>query len=190
MERDAVPGSGGRVRGVRRADRRLVEALEGLDADQLDTMRIKLAFLPERIDVASAVGFRLGEHALHSWDVFAAFDAAATLAADATELLIDRLPMMVGMIGRFTPRDTRPTEAVTISVETSNPSRLYALELGDAVELGPADRADGYDGELTIPSEALLRLTSGRLRPDRPAGDVEPSGALSIADLRRAFPGY
>jgi uncharacterized protein (TIGR03083 family) len=172
------------------ADRRLLQVLEGLDADQLDTMQIKLAFLPEPIDVASAVGFRLGEHSLHSWDVFAAFDAGATLAADATELLIDRLPMIVGMIGRFTPRDTRPAEAVTISVETSDPARRYALELGETVALEPADRTDGYDGALAIPSEGLLRLTSGRLRPDRPSGEVEPSGALSLADLRRAFPGY
>jgi uncharacterized protein (TIGR03083 family) len=172
------------------ADRRLLQVLEGLDANQLDTMQIKLAFLPEPIDVASAVGFRLGEHSLHSWDVFAAFDAGATLAADATELLIDRLPMIVGMIGRFTPRDTRPADAVTISVETSDPARRYALELGETVALEPADRTDGYDGALAIPSEGLLRLTSGRLRPDRPSGEVEPSGALSLADLRRAFPGY
>jgi uncharacterized protein (TIGR03083 family) len=172
------------------ADRRLLEALEGLDPEQLDTMQIKLAFLPEPIDVAGAVGFRLGEHALHSWDVFAAFDDRATLAAESTELLIDRLPMFVGMIGRFTPRDTRPAQAVTISVETSEPARRYALELGEALALDPADRTDGYDGTLAIPSEALLRLTAGRLRPDRPSGDVQLSGALSLVDLRRAFPGY
>jgi uncharacterized protein (TIGR03083 family) len=172
------------------ADRRLLEALEGLNADQLDTMQIKLAFLPELIDVAGAVGFRLSEHALHSWDVFATFDDGAILAADATELLIDRLPMMVAMIGRFTPRDTRPAEAVTVSVETFDPARRFALELGEAVALGPADRADRYDGALAIPSEALLRLTAGRLRPDRPSGDVQPSGTLTLADLRRAFPGY
>ena len=135
------------------ADRRLLEALEGLDADQLDTVRSSLAFLPEPIDVASAVGFRLGEHALHSWDVFATFDAGATLAADATELLIDRLPVMVGMIGRFTPRE-RPDRGDHDLGRDGDPARRYALELGDAVS---SDR-------LTTPTATTA---SWRSRPRR-----------------------
>ena len=83
------------------ADRRFVEAFEALGADQLDAMQIKLPFLPDPVDVATAVGFRLNEHTLHSWDVFAAFDPSATLAPESVELLIDRLPFMVGLIGRF-----------------------------------------------------------------------------------------
>lgn len=171
------------------ADRRVVEAFERFDDDQLATMRIKLAFLPDRVDVAGAVGFRLSEHALHSWDVFAAFDPEATLAPESTELLVDRLPMMVGFVGRFTPRETRPAEATTVSIATSDPTRRFVLELGDDLELRPADGEDA-DGELAIPAEALLRLAAGRLRPDRRSGDVEPAGALSLADLRSAFPGY
>jgi uncharacterized protein (TIGR03083 family) len=172
------------------ADRQLVAAFEALDEDQLASMQIKLPFLPDRIDVAGAVGFRLSEHALHSWDVFAAFDPDATVAPDSTELLIARLPMMVGLIGRFTPRETRPAEATAISITTSEPAGEFVLELGDDVALRPATGADTVDGELTIPAEALLRLIAGRLRPDRSSGDVEPAGALSMADLRRAFPGY
>ena len=173
------------------ADRRLLEALEGLDADQLDTMQIKLAFLPEPIDVASAVGFRLGEHALHSWDVFAAFDdrrdprgrrhrAADRPAPDdgRHDRTVHATRHAPGRSGHDLGRDVEPFPAATPSSSATT------------VELRPADRADGYDGDLAIPSEALLRLTSGRLRPDRPSGDVEPSGALSLADLRRAFPGY
>jgi uncharacterized protein (TIGR03083 family) len=170
------------------ADRRLVEAFEALGDDQLDSLRIKLPFLPDRIDVASAVGFRLSEHALHSWDVFAAFDPDATVASDSVELLIDRLPTMVGLIGQFTPRETRPAGTTTVRITTTHPAREFVLTLGDDVELRAAD--DGAAGELTIPAEALLRLAAGRLRPDHPSGDVEPAGALSLADLRRAFPGY
>jgi uncharacterized protein (TIGR03083 family) len=172
------------------ADRRFVEAFEHLDSDQLDSMQIKPAFLPEPVDLATAVGFRLNEHMLHSWDVYAAFDTAATLAPESVELLIDRLPPMVGLIGRFTPRETRPSETATITVETADPTRRYDLELGDVAELRPADGAVATDGALAIPAEALLRLAAGRLKPNRPSGDVEPSGALSLADLRRAFPGY
>ncbi len=176
--------------GFAKADRRLVEAFEGLDADQLDGMQVKLPFLPDPVDVATAVGFRLNEHTLHSWDVFAAFDPSATLAPESVELLIDRLPFMVGMIGRFTPRDTRPPEPTTITVGTTDPPRQYALELGDSAALRPADGDSTTSGSLAIPAEALLRLVAGRLRADRPSGDVAPSGALSLADLRRAFPGY
>jgi uncharacterized protein (TIGR03083 family) len=175
------------------ADRRFVEsfeALEGLGTEQLDAMQVKLPFLPDPVDVATAVGFRLNEHTLHSWDVFAAFDPSATLAAESVELLIDRLPFMVGLIGRFAPRETRPAERKTITVATADPTRTYELELGDSAELRPADGDSTTSGSLAIPAEALLRLVAGRLRPDRPFGDVEPSGALSLADLRRAFPGY
>lgn len=172
------------------ADRRFIEAFEALDDDQLDSMRIKLPFLPDRIDVASAVGFRLSEHALHGWDVFAAFDSDATVASESVELLIDRLPTMVGLIGRFTPRETRPAETTAMRITTTGPAREFVLVFGDDVELRPATGGDAADGELAIPAEALLRLAAGRLRPDRPSGDVEPAGALSLADLRRAFPGY
>jgi uncharacterized protein (TIGR03083 family) len=172
------------------ADRTLVEAFERLDQSQLDELTIKLPFLPWPIDVASAVGFRLSEHALHSWDVVAAFDTSATVARESTELLVDRLPMMVGFVGRFTPRETRPAEPVTITVETAGPARRYELELGDAAELRPAITDGDTDGRLVIPAEALLRLTAGRLKPDRPSAGVEPEGALSLAELCRAFPGY
>jgi uncharacterized protein (TIGR03083 family) len=172
------------------ADRRFVEAFEALGADQLDAMQIKLPFLPDPVDVATAVGFRLNEHTLHSWDVFAAFDPSATLAPESVELLIDRLPFMVGLIGRFSPRDTRPPEPTTIAVDTTDPPRRYHLELGDSAELRPANGGGTTSGSLAIPAEALLRLVAGRLRPDRPSGDVQPTGGLALADLRRAFPGY
>jgi uncharacterized protein (TIGR03083 family) len=172
------------------ADRRFVEAFEALDDDQLDSLRIKLPFLHDRIDLAGAVGFRLSEHALHSWDVFAAFAPDATVASESVELLVDRLPAMVVLIGHFTPRETRPAEPATIRITTTEPARELVLALGDDVELRPATGGDAVDGELELPAEALLRLTAGRLRPDRPSGDVEPSGRLSRVDLRRAFPGF
>jgi uncharacterized protein (TIGR03083 family) len=170
------------------ADEQLVAWYEGLSADQLATLQVQLPFLPAPIDAASAAGFRLSEATLHGWDVFAAFDAAATLAPDAAALLVDRLPMMVGFIGRFTPRETRPANDTTITVTTSNPERHYELELGDDADLRPA--SDGSTaGELTLPAEALLRLAAGRLAPGREAG-ASITGALTLDELRTAFPGY
>ena len=65
-------------------------------------------FLPEPIDVGTLASFRLGEHALHSWDVAGAFDRNAEVAPDATGLLIDLQRGIVGLASRFMPRETRP----------------------------------------------------------------------------------
>jgi uncharacterized protein (TIGR03083 family) len=170
------------------ADERLVGWWEALGDDELATVRVKLPFLPEPIDAATAAGFRLSEAALHSWDVFAAFDPAETLDPGAAALLVDRLPMMVGFVGRFTPRETRPAETRTIAVTTSAPARRYELELGDTLDLRPASGAAAA-GELTLPAEALLRLAAGRLHPDQQNG-AGITGALTLDDLRKAFPGY
>ena len=53
---------------------------------------MSLPFLAEPIDIATLAAFRLSEHALHSWDVVAAFDRDAGLAPDAAALLVDRQP--------------------------------------------------------------------------------------------------
>ena len=172
------------------ADATLVEAFEALTAEQLADVQVRMPFLPEPIDVAAAAGFRLAEHALHTWDVFAALDPTARLAPDAAALLVDRLPMMVGFVGRFTPRETRPEKGVTLSVTTADPARQYELELGDSLDLRPAAPDGATDGELRLPAEALVRLTAGRLGPGTASGDVAPSGPLSLDGLRAAFPGY
>jgi uncharacterized protein (TIGR03083 family) len=170
------------------ADERLVGWYEGLSHDELATLQVQLPFLPGPIDAAGAAGFRLSEVSLHSWDVFGAFDPAATLAPDAAPLLVDRLPMMVSFLGRFTPRETRPAQDTTITVTTSDPERHYELEVGDNVDLRPAS-GGAAAGELTLPAEALLRLTAGRLAPGREAG-AAITGALTLHQLRTAFPGY
>jgi uncharacterized protein (TIGR03083 family) len=170
------------------ADEALVAAWEAFSDDELASMQVQLPFLPAPIDAATALGFRLSELGLHGWDVFGAFDQDATVAADATALLIDRLPMMVGFVARFTPRETRPAEDTTITVHTTDPERHFELELGTGADLTPAEGIE-TSGTLDLPAEALLRLAAGRLAPDRDH-DAKAAGALSLDDLRRAFPGY
>ena len=148
--------------------------VEARSDDELAAMQVQLPFLPAPIDAAAAAGFRLSEVALHSWDVLAAADPEAEVATDAAGLLVDRLPMMVGFIGQFTPRDTRPDVDTTIAVVTSAPHRRFELELGERVELRPADGA-ATAGELALPAGALLRLTSGRLR-GRPGARCDGDG--------------
>jgi len=170
------------------SDERLVAWWEARTDEELSTMEVELPFLPAPIDAVGALGFRLTELALHSWDVLAADDTSASVAPEAVPLLLDRLPTMVGMLGRFTPRETRPATDTTVAVETSDPARAFELELGDGVDLRPVDDPSGT-GRLGLPAEALLRLTSGRLADGRTNG-ATADGALSLDDLRRAFPGY
>jgi uncharacterized protein (TIGR03083 family) len=170
------------------ADERLLGWYESLPPDERANRGVQFPYLPEPVSVAQAAGYRLSEIGLHSWDVFAPFDRSATVAPDATRLLIDRLPMMVELMGRRTPRETRPAEATTIGVTTWDPDRQFELELGDGIELRPS--AGGPTaGDLRLPAEALLRLAAGRLPTDRDAG-ASVTGVLTLDDLRTAFPGY
>ena len=170
------------------ADERVVDWYEALSDDELTSRQVRMSFLPAPIPALTASGFRLSELALHSWDVFASFDPTATLAPDATELLLEVLPMMMGFTGRFRPRETRPPGETTIGVTTTDPERQYELQIGDSIELRPATGGP-TSGSLTLPAEALLRLAAGRLPRDREAG-ATIDGALTLDQLRTAFPGY
>jgi uncharacterized protein (TIGR03083 family) len=75
------------------ADERHVKALEQLTDQQLS--RISLPFLGMDLDAVGVVRLRLGEHALHTWDVAVMLDQAATVAPDAVELLIDNVPLFL-----------------------------------------------------------------------------------------------
>jgi hypothetical protein len=137
------------------------------------------------LDAAAMVGLRLGEHALHTWDVAVTFDPAATVAPDAVDLLIDNVP------GFLAPRLGRaPDVAYRVRIRTSGPDRDYLLTAADPVTMTdwPGD-GGGADAEISMPSEALLRLAYGRLDPAHtPAGVVADAGYLDR--LRAMFPGF
>jgi uncharacterized protein (TIGR03083 family) len=170
------------------ADRLVVEWYEALSEDDLGRHPVSLPFLPHPIPAVDAAGFRLSETTLHRWDIDAAFDPEAPLAAAATPLLLERQVRMVSMLARFSPRENRPTQTTVITVETRDPERQFELELGDGMDLRPATGA-ATSGRLALPGETLVRMIMGRLRPPDDAR-VTVTGPLSLADLRRAFPGF
>ena len=91
--------------------------------------------------------------------------------------------MFAGFFGKPTDR----TEE--LSVKTTAPDREYRLGLReDGVNL--AQEASGSPNKLTLPGESFLRLTSGRLDSDHTPAAVAIEGAITLDDLRRAFPGY
>ena len=77
-----------------------------------------------------------------------------------------------------------------IGVRTLNPDRDYVLEIttegGNLTEGAPNDIV----ASLSLPAEAFVRLTLGRLDSEHTPVDVEIAQAASLNDLRRVFPGY
>jgi uncharacterized protein (TIGR03083 family) len=165
------------------ADGRQVAALEELTDEQLG--RIKLPFLGMELDSVGVVRLRLGEHALHTWDVEVTFDAGATVPQDATALLIDNVPQFLA------PRLGRPQQdPVSVRIRTTDPARDYLLTAGEAVHMSDWQGGDGTaPAEVQMPAEALLRLAYGRLDPAHTPASV--TGDPAVLDrLRAIFPGF
>jgi uncharacterized protein (TIGR03083 family) len=163
------------------ADDTLVKRLESLTPEERDKVRLQLFGMD--LDVTGLVKLRLGEHAVHSWDVAVALDPAATVAADAVALLIDNLAPLIGRAGRPAP------EPQAVHVTTTGPDREFLLGTGDPVSLQPESAgSDGDAPRLTLPAEALIRLVYGRLDPDHTPA-TEAAG-VDLDALRQVFPGF
>jgi uncharacterized protein (TIGR03083 family) len=159
-----------------------VRALEELSDD--DLARISLPFFGMNLDAVGVVRLRLGEHALHTWDVAVMSDPAATVAPDAVSLLIDNVPQFLA------PRLGRAPEVpFRLRIRVSDPDRDYLLTAADAVSVTDWAEGDQADGEVSMPAEALLRLAYGRLDPDHTPASVQADPA-DTDRLRAVFPGF
>jgi uncharacterized protein (TIGR03083 family) len=165
-------------------DGRLVAAFEALSAKQRSTGQVDLGFLPEPLALASFAGMRLNEAAQHSWDVRVAFDAAAAIPADAAAVLAEHLAGGLSFLPGFIGKADALAAPVVVDVEGSG----YGLVVTDkaAVVADPADPTATFTG----PLEAAIRLVGGRLRPANTPESVKVTGAVTLDDLRRVFPGY
>ncbi|MDR3650365.1 MAG: maleylpyruvate isomerase family mycothiol-dependent enzyme [Acidimicrobiales bacterium] len=161
------------------ANEGFVRRLEALDATQLDALHLS-AFGME-LDAAGFLLLRLPEHAIHTWDIAVVLDPSATVAHDAVELLIDRLPAMAGLVGKATERPT------TLRVQTTEPERSFAL-VTDGVRLEPWTERP-HDGVLSLSAEELLRLVYGRLDAGHAASLRLDASPMTLDDLRAVFPG-
>jgi hypothetical protein len=164
-------------------DRRQVSVLNGLDDATLGSLRIPMFGMD--LDVATATGFRLAEHAVHSWDIAVAFDATAELLSSSTELLVDRLGFMVSRVAK-------PAEAAgprRLEVRTTSPERRFLLALEEQASL--TEHGGGpVDGELELPAASLIRLVYGRLSPEHTPQGITTRGDADLSELRKVFPGF
>jgi MDMPI C-terminal domain len=164
------------------ADRTFLDQLLGLDDQQRQSWQLDM--FGEVRDLTGLLRLRLGELAVHTWDVAVTRDPTATVAPDAAALLIDTLDQLVARTGRA------PQDPVRVSVATEGPDRRFLLiSDGDGVQLHPVDDLPGDDGTSTLelPAEALIRLVYGRLDPDHTPAGAHDQGTLDL--LRRTFPG-
>jgi uncharacterized protein (TIGR03083 family) len=166
------------------ADERQVQALEELTDEQLS--KISLPFFGMELDAVGLVRLRLGEHALHTWDVAVTLDPAATVSPDAVDLLIDNVPQFLA------PRlGKTPADPFAVRIKTTGPDRDYLLATADTVIMTdyPEDGTDVPVGEVDMPAEALLRLAYGRLDPAHTPPAVTGAPA-DLNQLRNIFPGF
>jgi uncharacterized protein (TIGR03083 family) len=165
-------------------DEQHVSALEQLSDDQLASMRTE--FFGLKLDAVGIIRLRLGEHALHTWDVAVQHDPAATVAPDAATLLIDNVSTFLA------PRVGRPLGVpFAVRITTTDPGREYLLISDDAVTVTDWPGNDAPTGlpHLTMPAESLLRLAYGRLDDAHTPSSV--SGDTAALDtLRAIFPGF
>jgi uncharacterized protein (TIGR03083 family) len=80
------------------ADRLFVDQLLALDDQQRQSWQLDM--FGEVRDLTGLLRLRLGEHAVHSWDVAVIGDPTATVAPDAAALLIDTLDPLAARTGR------------------------------------------------------------------------------------------
>jgi uncharacterized protein (TIGR03083 family) len=166
-----------------RADEATLERFESLDADEQARLHLKMFGM--ELGTIGLARMRLGEHAIHTWDVVVALDPAAAVAPDAVALLIDTLDQLAARSGKPDGRQR------TVRVSTTEPERQFILETGEAVTLAPADgetTAELSRSELRLPAEAFVRLVYGRM--DKAHTPPTESTGVELDELRALFPGF
>jgi uncharacterized protein (TIGR03083 family) len=160
------------------ANEAFVARLEALSDDAKDSF--SLAVFGMQADLPTMLSMRLGEFALHRWDIEVALDSSALVDAGSVDVLINTIAANAARFGKpaASPR--------AVVIETTAPARRFAMTTGPEVAF-TADSTSG-DADLTLPAEALLRAVYGRLDPDHTPGSLSDNEL--VGHLREVFPGF
>jgi uncharacterized protein (TIGR03083 family) len=163
------------------ADRNLLDQIEGMDNGERQKWELSMFGGDQRL--VDLLRLRLGEHALHTWDVAVMRDPSASVAPDAVELLIDTLGSLVARSGGASEPPIR------LAVSTVDPDRLFWLTAdSEGATLSPGDETPSGDRALRLPAEAFLRLLYGRLDSQHTPQVEDEDGVLDA--VRALFPGF
>jgi uncharacterized protein (TIGR03083 family) len=180
-ERWNAKGAPDQVRDAVSVDASFLGRVAALGDDERRKWRLDLFGAQQ--DLAAVLRLRLGEHAMHTWDIAVAQDAGATVPADAAGLLLDTVEGLVARVGKPVG------QVLQVDVETHDPARRFLLELGDdGARLSPAASGAGDAPAIRLPAEAFVRLVYGRLDPEHTPPITDDGVDLDL--LRRAFPGF
>jgi uncharacterized protein (TIGR03083 family) len=158
-----------------------LDTIDALSTEQRDSLMIDLGFLPEPVPLLVALGMRLNEVANHAWDVRVGVDPSATVDPESAELLVELFRGPLAFLLGFSSK----ADALEREVRLAIPGG--ALEITDAVRV--TDSVDHPTATFEGAAEAVVRLLSGRLDPEHAAG-VSVTGNVTLAELRKVFPGY
>jgi uncharacterized protein (TIGR03083 family) len=157
-----------------------VRRLEQLSDAELDS--IGLDFFGRQLDAAGLIRLRLSEHAIHAWDVAVSIDPGATVAQDAILPALEQITELFQYVAK------PAGDSFRVRLRTTQPEGDYLLEVGEAATLSDWVEGSDVDGEIQLPTEALLRLFYGRLDPEHtPAYTAE---GIELDRLRAVFPGF
>jgi len=160
------------------ADEALLLALEALPDAKRATFHLVMG--PFDLDFNGFVALRLGEQAMHAWDVEVALDPTATLSSDVATVVLEGIGRIVGFSGKANG------ETKEVRVRTTEPARDFTIVFaGDSVSLITASHSGVID--LELPAEAFVRLVYGRLDAAKTAADASNR---ALNDLGTAFPGF
>ncbi len=163
--------------GVVASDHAFLEAVGALTDEQRATL--VFPFGPMQLGLAEALGMRLNEHALHTWDVEVVLDPEAVVPDQAAGVMLGSLPL----IARFAAKDDGVERNVT--VRTSDPTHEFILASGSgSVSLTPGA---GEGTIIDLPAESFVRLVYGRLDETHTPVGID---ADAVAGLRPLFPGF
>lgn len=157
-----------------------LERVAALDETQRRAFSVEM--FNGRQDLLGLLRLRLGEHAVHTWDVLVAADPSARVAPDATAAILVGLDELVARAGQ------RSEEPLRVAVRTAEPDAAFLLEVdadGPRLTVGSDEAAPAT---LTLPAEAFIRLVYGRLDPDH-TPPLEVDGT-DLSTLRSVFPGF
>lgn len=167
------------------SDERHVQRLEQLSDEELAAARMDVFGM--QLDAAGIVRMRLGEHVVHTWDVAVTQDPGATVQADAVALLIDNVQYLAPRLGKPL------AEPFRVRITTTGPHRDYLLTSGESISLmnwrPDGDATDAGVPQVTMPAEALLRLSYGRLDAEHTPSSVT-GDADALDKVRQMFPGF
>ncbi|TDW24461.1 maleylpyruvate isomerase family mycothiol-dependent enzyme [Kribbella kalugense] len=166
--------------GFLKHDAAYVDLVEGLTAEQRDR-QIQMGILPDPVSLLVAVAMRLNEVASHAWDARVGVDPSATVDAGSADLLIELFRGPLAFLLGFTAKADQVDQDVRLAIPGGGIVITDAVTVTDPID----DPTATFEG----PAEAVIRLMTGRLRPDHAAG-ITITGNVTLEELRNVFPGY